>query len=127
MSRITVEFPAPAPLMNMNDRAHWSTQRAHARRWRTSARLYAIAQLGAGTTLDPSIVTVDLPVIGNRRRDPHNYFTTVKHVVDGLVDAGLFPDDTPEWITTTEPGLYVLPSNTLHRTVRVHITPRGTP
>lgn len=25
----------------------------------------------------------------------------------GLVDAGLWPDDTPEWVTTTEPRLVV--------------------
>lgn len=55
--------------------------------------------------LAPSIVTVTLPVRDRRARDPHNYFATVKPVVDGLVDAGLWPDDTPEWVTTTEPRL----------------------
>jgi crossover junction endodeoxyribonuclease RusA len=120
----SIEFPAPAPLMNMNDRAHWSTQRAHARRWRMSARLYALDTLGVGTSLPPSIVTVHLPVLGNRRRDPHNYFLTVKHVVDGLVDAGLWPDDTPEWVTTTEPVLVPHPAKTLRRPVRIIITPR---
>lgn len=28
-----------------------------------------------------------------RRRDPHNFTLTLKPLVDGLVDAGVFPDD----------------------------------
>lgn len=41
-------------------------------------------------------LTVDLDVRGNRRRDPHNYHATMKPIVDRLVQAGLWPDDTPE-------------------------------
>ena len=54
----------------------------------------------------PSIVEVSLPVRDNRRRDPHNYYPTVKAIVDGLVDAGLWPDDTPEFVRTVEPVLH---------------------
>lgn len=53
----------------------------------------------------PSLVTVTLPVSGNRRRDPHNWTPTVKAIVDGLVDAGVWPDDNSDWVATVEPVL----------------------
>ncbi len=34
----------------------------------------------------------------NRRRDPHNYYPTLKAIVDGLVDYGLLPDDSHEYL-----------------------------
>lgn len=52
-------------------------------------------------------VQVLLPVPDRRPRDPHNYFKTVKPIIDGLVDAGLWPNDTPTWVTTVEPRLVV--------------------
>jgi crossover junction endodeoxyribonuclease RusA len=126
LAPVTVEFPPPAPLLNMNDRLHWSVARKRARAWRTAALVYTRDQMG-GARLGASMVTVELPVLGNRRRDPHNLFPTVKPIVDGLVDAGLWPDDTPEWVTTTEPALvsYRAAEIAVHGLVRVRITPRG--
>lgn len=66
--------------------------------------------------------------VGVRRRDPHNYFPTVKPVVDGLIDAGLWPDDTPEWVTTTEPTLRAYGSRAeivVNGRVRILIAPRS--
>ena len=57
---------------------------------------------------DPAVllVTVTIPFTQNRRRDPHNYCGTVlKAIIDGLVHAGVVPDDTPEWIGHREPRL----------------------
>ena len=62
------------------------------------------------------------PVVDRRRRDPHNFAPTLKHVIDGLVDAGLWPDDTPEYVRTLEPALAVRRD----RLVRISITPRAT-
>lgn len=33
-----------------------------------------------------------------RRRDPNNYHATTKPLMDGLVDAGMFPDDSKDFI-----------------------------
>jgi hypothetical protein len=56
--------------------------------------------------LEPGVVTVAIPFSQNRRRDPHNYCgTVVKAVIDGLVLAGAWPDDTPEWVGHREPVL----------------------
>jgi len=42
----------------------------------------------------------------NRRRDVENYFATVKPCVDGIVDAGVAPDDTPEFYVSSTPVLH---------------------
>jgi crossover junction endodeoxyribonuclease RusA len=104
---IQITFDRPAPLMSMNQRLHWSEQRRHARLWRSAAAWNTATQvpLPVGRRLPPCTVTVVLPVHDRRRRDPHNYFPVVKACVDGCVDAGLWSDDTPEWVTTTEPRL----------------------
>lgn len=99
----TIVFPAPARLISMNDRLHWTEQRRRARAWRTATAWAARQQIHL--PLPPCIVEIDLPVADRRARDPHNYFATVKPAVDGLVDAGLWPNDTPEYVTTVEPTL----------------------
>lgn len=54
----------------------------------------------------PTIVQLEIGFTTNRKRDPHNYCGTVlKAVIDALVNAGLWPDDTPEWIGHREPVL----------------------
>jgi crossover junction endodeoxyribonuclease RusA len=104
---MTITFPQPAELLNMNDRLHWAKKARIVNAWRTATKWGTHAARGAQQFhgLPPSTVTITLPVKGNRRRDPANYYATVKPIVDGLVDAGLWPDDTPEWVTTTEPVL----------------------
>lgn len=123
---ISITFRQPCPLMSMNDRAHWSVRAREARQWRHATHIATRNAINTPAThigsipLSPSIVTIVLPVPDRRRRDPHNYFATIKPCVDGLVDAGLWPDDTPDWVTTTEPTLRV----TTDRIVTIHITPR---
>lgn len=40
-----------------------------------------------------------------RRRDPSNLMPTQKAVVDGLVDAGVVPDDCPPFVTEWMPTI----------------------
>lgn len=104
MTTYVLTFPQPAPLLNLNSRLHWSTRSEYTREWRAAARWAAInAKLGQ---LPPCIVTVTVPVKDRRRRDPSNVYVT-KPIVDGLVDAGCWSDDTSEWVSTTEPVLEV--------------------
>jgi crossover junction endodeoxyribonuclease RusA len=109
---LSIEFEPPERCLTMNQRLHWAQKSKISRLWRDAAEhagseALAVAAFDHGYTLEPSLVTVYLPVKGNRRRDPHNYFPTVKPIVDGLVDAGLWPDDTPEWVRCIEPTLVV--------------------
>lgn len=118
----TIEFPQPTELLNMNDRNPWYVERRRARAWRSAVYLYAIQQIRPPRACGPSLVELTLPVVDRRRRDPHNFAPTLKHAVDGLVDAGLWPDDTPEWVRTLEPTLDVRRD----RLVSITITPRST-
>lgn len=118
---LTLEAIAPDRLMSMNDREHWRTHAGRVKTWRFWAKIvgrsYSLPRLNRR---GPSIVTVELPVMDSRRRDPHNYHPTIKAIIDGLVDAGLWPDDTPQWVSVAEPRLIVRRD----RLVRILIDPR---
>ena len=54
----------------------------------------------------PTIIQLEIGFKASRKRDPHNYCGTVlKAVIDSLVNIGLWPDDTPEWVGHREPLL----------------------
>lgn len=103
-----VAFEPPTRLLSMNDRMHWRAKAQHNALWLQAASI-AARQVLRDTPWEPrpSIVTVTLPVRDNRRRDPHNFFPTLKPIIDGLVLAGVWPDDNSAWVTTTEPMLHV--------------------
>lgn len=114
----TFEFLAPDVLLNMNDRTHWRKKAQQVKNWRTATSYAAGQQIGI--TLPPCWVHLTLPVRDSRRRDPMNYAPTLKACVDGMVDAGLWVDDTPEYVTCVEPKLE---KRTL-RWVTVELVPR---
>lgn len=98
-----IEFPPPARAWSTNDRIHHYERAELTRQWKGAARLLA----GRYGRLEPGIVQIWIPFKDKRRRDPHNYCGTVlKAVIDGLVLAGAWPDDTPEWVGHREPILY---------------------
>lgn len=117
---VSFEFLQPSELLNMNDRDPWYVVRPRAKSWRAAAYIAAMQHIEPPRQLPPALVELTLPVVDRRRRDPHNFAPTLKHVVDGLVDAGLWPDDTPEYVRTLEPALAVRRD----RVVRISITPR---
>lgn len=102
---VRIEFPAPAPLLNLNDRMHWRKKATRMRAWRDAAKAGAVkAKVGPQW---PSVVSVSLPVRApGARRDPHNFVLTVKPIIDGLVDAGLWPDDHSGYVATVEPRFH---------------------
>ncbi len=105
---IVVSFPQPCKPLTMNQRMHWAQKAKMTASWR-QAGLYATGfgqrMNGVVRELPRSVVQLVLPVRSVKiRRDPHNWYPTVKAVVDGLVDAGLWPDDTPEYVMTIEPA-----------------------
>ncbi|MCA1572468.1 MAG: hypothetical protein LC798_19645 [Chloroflexi bacterium] len=102
--------PPPTPPLSLNRERtmHHMARHRRLKPWRELAWAAANQQhtraLVAGR---PCVITVVLPVVGNYRRDPHNYLPCAKACVDGLVDARVFPDDTHEWVTVNEPILAV--------------------
>jgi Holliday junction resolvase RusA-like endonuclease len=92
MSEWRLEFPAPAPWLNMNSRLRHKAQAAERKLWRDAAHVYA-RQKKLPTGLARVKITATLAFPTNHRRDVGNYYPSVKALVDGLVDYGLIPDD----------------------------------
>lgn len=96
-------FPWPRPLLSANDRLHWAVK---ARRTRTIRDM--TATLARVEKMPPAEhVTVQLvwTVRDHRRRDEDNTYPTFKAMCDGLVDAGVVPDDTPQFMTKLGPAI----------------------
>ena len=75
-----------------------SHQRLHD--YARSARVRSIREVAAATArltraphLTRARITITIAFPDRRRRDTHNLMPTAKAIVDGLVDAGLLPDD----------------------------------
>ncbi|GHH67498.1 hypothetical protein GCM10017673_14580 [Streptosporangium violaceochromogenes] len=87
----TVTLPAGTPLLNSNDRLH------HAPKARLTAAIRAAAKDAAVDAGVPTLVRVHVFGIlcpaTRARRDPANWYPSFKAAVDGLVDAGVLPDD----------------------------------
>ena len=110
-------------------RVHWRVMAEHAKLWRAAAHWGAVNCLDGGPAarvLPPCDVRVTLPVIGKRRRDASNYHVTVKPIIDGLVDAGVWPDDTAAWADVLQPVLVAVRSRD-DGTVIVTLTPMEAP
>ena len=114
---VSLEFTWPAHPLSMNDGDTWQT-RNRAREWRERAYYAWIeAHPGKGPSdrpMWPCTVRTLIVFPDHRRRDPINYARTVKHIVDGFVQAGMAPDDTLPYVdqaipvlATERPGRYV--------------------
>lgn len=100
----TVPLPYKRPPLNANQRLHWA---ARARTVKEIRQAAALALKAAGV---PPCARVKVRLVWavsdpNRRRDPSNVMPTQKAVVDGMVDAGVVPDDTPEFVVEEMPSL----------------------
>lgn len=103
-----IEFSPPAEPWSTNQERtmHWTRRHELSKLWKEAAFWHA--KKAQWRNIGPSIVTATIPFDVARRRDPHNYSGTVlKSIVDGLVLAGCWPDDTPEFVRTLEPLLTV--------------------
>ena len=98
MTRIT--FPQPADYLNLNQRLHWAPKMRLTAAWREAARIAAL-KLGRNKLRrrhSRSYIHVSYPVKQCRRRDAHNWTPTTKAIIDGLVDAGVWEDDTTDHV-----------------------------
>lgn len=120
-SLVTVTFEAPGPLLSMNVKGSYAN-RKNEQVWRDCAYYHYIRQFPeqgpSGRRLGPSEVFTSLPVPDRRRRDPINFAATVKRIVDGITNAGAWPDDTPEWVTQHMPHLRTTKDNLVIITIR---------
>lgn len=92
------------PPLNLNHRAHWAQSSPHRRALRAEA-----AHLAAEHRIGPcEHITTRLHYRApdRRRRDEDNLIATAKPLWDGLVDAGVVPDDTSEFMTKLMPAIH---------------------
>lgn len=92
----TVELPERLPLLNANDRLHWTARRDKTAAIRTVA--WALATQAHIPPLRRAHIVAEYCPTDRRRRDPANWAPTAKAAVDGLVDAGVLPDDSAEYL-----------------------------
>lgn len=99
----TIPLTFTKPPLNMNQRMHWA-QKAKITK---AIRHEAMIRCRATRIRKANHITVQLHYQprDNRRRDPSNLMPTQKALVDGIVDAGIVPDDTPQYVTETIPTI----------------------
>lgn len=102
------------PPLSLNDRMHWRKKAS------ITKTVRYIVLVEARREVPPcAAAVVELHYVPRdaRRRDRDNLVATLKPCMDGLVDAGVIPDDTPEYLTWTvhidppnraDPHLYLL-------------------
>ena len=89
--RFTV--PAGLDLLSSNQRLHWAVRARRVKAIRQWASWEAVRQQVPKAERVSVSVWVH-PGSRTRRIDPPNYADTVKALIDGVVDAGVLPDDT---------------------------------
>lgn len=89
-------------LLSLNDRMHWATKAVLVSQIRFEANWQARLS-GLPTGLKRARLEMHFIPPDRRRRDATNLVATFKPIEDGLVDYGLVPDDTPEYLSTSMP------------------------
>lgn len=100
-----VDLPYKMPPLTLNQRLHWATKA------RRTKDLRLLAKLSARKWPDMEKCQVELVwfVPTRHRRDVDNLVPTLKALCDGLVDAEVVPDDTPEFMVKLMPRIEYAP------------------
>lgn len=92
-----------APPLNLNKRMHWAAADKHRKALRHEAMVRARAHRIPACQLI-SVRLVYRPR-DKRTRDPSNFIPTQKPLLDGIVDAGVVPDDNPRYVRELMPRI----------------------
>lgn len=100
MTTLVLDIPR-AWWMSSNDRMHW-TQKGERTRW---VRAYTAAAARAANLprYEMAMVWAFIQYPRAGRVDPMNAAPTLKAAIDGLVDAGVFPDDDHQHVLGPAP------------------------
>ena len=99
MTALELTIPAPCDWLNSNQRLHRMVSAARVRSWRDTANYAARVHWGWTPFEVPVRIVVTVHKTRAGRWDAGNLYPTAKAIVDGLVDAGVIPDDSNEWVT----------------------------
>lgn len=101
MTAVVLPLPWPKPPLSLNDRpSHPKARNREVQGVRSAAAVACAERIADGSldVLEPVTVTLVWFAPDRRKRDADNPVATLKALCDGLADAGLVPDDTPEWM-----------------------------
>lgn len=93
-------LPLPrSKMLSANDKMHWAARSRLTKQLRQWG--YLLGREGQGVArlhLTRARVEFEFAYPDRRRRDRHNLAPTVKALMDGLIDAGLLPDDSDRFL-----------------------------
>ncbi|GLY32004.1 hypothetical protein [Kineosporia sp. NBRC 101731] len=86
--------------INANDRTHWRVRHRKTKHWRGVAKLMASSARNRGglPLMERAAITVWFTFPTLHRRDVANLYPTAKALLDGVVDAGVLPDDNDKHV-----------------------------
>ena len=99
-----LDLPWDAPPLTLNQRMHHRPKGELTRQVRSTARDLAL-KVGVTSMARPAVTLVWL-VTSRHARDEDNIVPTLKALADGLVDAGVAADDTPEFMRKVMPVIH---------------------
>lgn len=117
------QFAWDRPPLTANQRMHWHKKANITRDVRTVAHLHGL-HFPKSERVE---VTLRWVVKDKRRRDADNLVPTLKALCDGLVDAGIVPDDTPEYMVKHMPVIVYDPFQRQHLELIITQLPKGNP
>lgn len=97
---LKIVLDQPEDWMNENEmrRKHWSRRSYLADYWRSIALVKTRQAWKRKPPLEMVRIVITYYWPDSRRRDPNNWQMTSKAIVDGMVDAGLVPDDNMQFV-----------------------------
>lgn len=106
MTTWTLDLPYDRPPLSLNDRGQ--SRGARQARSRIAAEVKAAVKLLARHIGPQEAIHVRLhwQPKDRRRRDPDNQVATLKPCIDGLVAAGVVPDDCPPYVDWSAPRIH---------------------
>lgn len=93
MKSITITLPLPDGSMSGHARGNWHSKAATTKRMRRDANVEALHITQGNVKYQKAVVSLAFYVGTNRRRDILNLANGCKPMIDGIVDAGIIPDD----------------------------------
>lgn len=121
---LMVVLPYDKPPLTANKRLFWAEEAKIRKKVRGDVRLLVrdsrlgLKPLAEGQKLKVQLVYTPAT---NRRRDTDNLWPTVKPICDGIVDAGIVADDTPDYMIKPEPIIEKAMKRFRHR-LRLELT-----
>lgn len=101
--QFVIRLPWPSPPMSMNDRDHWRVHRRKVAMVRNSVHL--LVSQARVPKLERCVVQLMYAPRDRRRRDTDNLAHVLKAACDGVVQAGVVADDTPDLMVKPEPRI----------------------